>query len=308
MSHLEWIVDSDHPRLDRWLTLVLPDMSRNKLTHLCNDGKVLVNGRVTRPSKPVSAGSRVELFLSEAEPDLISDPRAQNLPLNIIFENEHFLVLNKERGRVVHPAPGHSKDTIVNALLYHYGNQLSEIGGVGRPGIVHRLDKDTTGLILVAKNDLFHRKISALIKEREMIREYVALVSGKPGSKNGTIDAPIGRDPANRQRMAVVPNGKEAVTHFSIRECFGKSCELDCSLVSGRTHQIRVHLNFIGHPIIGDPMYGGRDGSPYIEGQALHARRLSFLDPVSGEERDFTVEPPEDYQSLRRFLATYSGQ
>lgn len=308
MSRLEWIVESDHPRLDRWLTSVLPDMSRSKLAQLCLDGKVLVDGKEARPSKAVSTGSKVEIFLAEPGPDPIADPRAQKIPLNILFENEHFLILNKERGRVVHPAPGHSRDTLVNALLYHCGNRLSEIGGTSRPGIVHRIDKDTSGLILVAKTDLFHRKISALIKEREMVREYLALVSGKPKSKNGTIDAPIGRDPANRQRMAVVPNGKEAVTHFSIRKCLKNSSELLCSLVSGRTHQIRVHMNFIGHPIIGDTLYGGRDGSPYIEGQALHACRLSFVDPISGDKHDFKAEPPDDYKAIRSFLETNSGQ
>lgn len=308
MSRLQWIAEEDFPRVDRFLAAKLPDISRSKLAQLCQAGNVLVEGKLSRSSKAVCAGNTVVLELPEEGLSPLPDPRARRLPLDIVFENENFLILNKERGRVVHPAPGHHEDTLVNALLHHCKDNLSAVGGTARPGIVHRIDKDTSGLLLVAKNDLFHRKIAALIKEHELKRDYIALVTGVPLSKSGLIDAPIGRDPSNRQRMSVIAGGKEARTHFMIREVLQDSCELSLSLETGRTHQIRVHMHFIGHPIIGDSLYGGRKAEPYLKGQALHAWRLSFVDPISGEKREFTASPPEDYLALRTFLETKKSQ
>lgn len=301
MLKKELRVEEDSPRLDKYLQANLDDLSRNQVQNLINENLVKVNEQACKASQSLKIGDEISLFIPE-------EPRQDHLipekmSLDIVYENEDYLILNKVRGLVVHPAPGHFSGTLVNGLLAYLGREnLSNLGGEFRPGIVHRLDKDTAGMILIAKNNHSHRYFADLFKKREVERSYKALVWGHPKSNSGMIEAPIGRDPHNRQRMAVVGGAKPARTHFQILEEYKKGCELRLDLESGRSHQIRVHLKFIKLYIIGDKVYGGKRPSLGMDGQALHAYRLAFKDPRTGEEREFTHEPPEDYLAAQKEL------
>lgn len=307
-------------RLDKALVTLCPSLSRARLQALISDGHVKVNGKITaQPSYKLKGGEAIELTVPEAAP---ASPRAQNIALDIVFEDKHLLVLNKQAGLVVHPAAGHTDNTLVNALLAHCGNSLSGIGGVKRPGIVHRLDKDTSGLMVVAKTDEAHKGLSAQFAEHTLARTYYALVWGIPKQTEGTITGAIGRAKINRKKMAITTNGKEAITHFSVLKVFGTLASLvECRLQTGRTHQIRVHMAHIGHSVIGDPLYGSAKGHQQrlhqllkkkfadkeatlpISRQALHAQEIEFIHPATGKKRRFTAPPPADFKALQNLLA-----
>lgn len=270
-------------------------MTRSAIQRLIRDDRVLVNGRPTRPSRRLEPGERIEVELPVPEP---SEVVAQDLPLDVVYEDADLVVINKPRGWVVHPAPGHEAGTLVNALLARYP-EMSGVGGPGRPGIVHRLDRDTTGLLVIARTPLAYRELVRLLKERAVRREYLALVRGRPEVREGTIDAPIGRHPVDRKRMGVDPErGRPARTHFEVVELLGDYTLLRCRLETGRTHQIRVHLAFIRLPVAGDPTYGGRraEGELGLRGQALHAALLEFPHPRDGRPMRFEAPLPADFR------------
>jgi 23S rRNA pseudouridine1911/1915/1917 synthase len=274
----------DPERLDRWLTANVNELSRNRIQKLIDWEYVQLNGQLcTNKKEIVQVGDRIHLTIPAPRPlELI----AEAMPLDILYEDEHLIILNKPAGLVVHPAPGNMSGTLVNAVLAHCGDQLLGIGGVQRPGIVHRLDKDTTGAIVVAKTDLAHSDLQAQMKAKTARREYLGLVYGAPKTSSGTINAPLGRHPADRKKNAVVPleKGRTAVTHWQIEERLGNFSLLRFRLETGRTHQIRVHSTHMGHPIVGDPTYGsGRDVGVKLPGQALHAERLELRHPATGE-------------------------
>ena len=271
-------------RIDRYLAEQVPDLSRSRIQKLIEQGQIQVNGQVCLSKKvTVQEGDRIFVTVPDAEP---LDLQPEVIPLEILYEDEHLIILNKPIGLVVHPAPGHEGGTLVNALLAHCGD-LAGIGGVQRPGIVHRLDKDTSGAIAVAKTDLAHRHLQAQFKAKTARRDYLAVVFGAPTQLSGTVDAPIGRHPIDRKKMAIVSEekgGRRAVTHWQIEERLGNYTLMRFMLETGRTHQIRVHSAHIGYPVVGDPVYGaGRSVGVKLTGQALHAQRLRLQHPVSGE-------------------------
>lgn len=290
-------------RIDAYLaSLGEPFASRSQVKRLIEGGAVSVNGKVcTKASYPVAAGDQIR---AEIPQEVELPPQPQNIPLSIVFEDDHIIVVNKARGMVVHPAPGNKENTLVNALLAHT-DQLSDIGDADRPGIVHRLDKETSGLMVVAKTADAHRHLAAQLKARTMGRTYLAFVHGNPRTDSGTIDAPIGRHPVHRQRMAVVEGGREAISHYRVIERYRRHALLEVDLVTGRTHQIRVHLSYIGHPIIGDVRYGASKKERLFEGgQALHAWRLTLVHPHTNELMTFTAPLPSELESLRERLRT----
>lgn len=283
-------------RLDKTIAGIEADWSRVRVQEWISNSRVLVNGRVKKESYRVKVGEKVEIDIPEV---IDSNILPENIALEICYEDEDVLVVNKPRGMVVHPAPGHFSGTLVNALLYHCKQDLSRIGGDARPGIVHRIDKDTSGLLMVAKNDLTHHSLVEQLKEHTITRMYLAVVHGVIGHERGLIEAPIGRDPKDRKRMAVEHrNGKHAITHFTVLERFSKSTYLECKLETGRTHQIRVHMKSIGHPLIGDPIYGPVKNKYGFLGQALHAEVLGFTHPRSGKRMELKAKPPLDFAQL----------
>ncbi|HHU11965.1 MAG TPA: RluA family pseudouridine synthase [Clostridiaceae bacterium] len=281
-------------RLDRFLAAAMPDVSRAAWQRAIANGQVQVDGRAAKPSTALAGGETVVCTLPEPA---LRTTVAEAIELDVVFEDEWLLVINKPRGMVVHPAPGHPGGTVVNALLARYPRGLSSLGGADRPGIVHRIDKDTSGLLLAVKNDQVHAKMSRQLKKHAVVRAYHALVYGRPDVREGSIDAPIGRDPKNRQKMAVVAGGKAAVTHFSVLESLSKGSHLRLILETGRTHQIRVHLAYIGLPVVGDPLYARGRPAFGMVGQALHAGRLTFVHPVTGEVVDVTCPLPADFRA-----------
>jgi 23S rRNA pseudouridine1911/1915/1917 synthase len=288
-------------RLDKSLTLHLPDFSRNRLQQLIEQGCVrLGDATITDAGRKVKSG---EIYLVAVPPAIPSVLVASEVSLTIIYEDEHLLVIDKPAGMTVHPAPGHRDDTLVNALLTHCGNTLSGIGGVMRPGIVHRIDKDTSGLLVVAKHDAAHRHLSAQLATRTLTREYMAIVKGLPTPVSGTIEASIGRSHSNRKKMTVVKSGgRAAVTHYKLLQRLHNASLLRCSLETGRTHQIRVHLTHIGHPIVGDTVYGRKMKDIDFPRQALHAAHLRLIHPATEEEMEFDSELPQDMQELLETL------
>lgn len=303
-------------RLDKVLADLYPDLSRSRLKNLILEGFVsLDNNIVTDASAKISGGEAVELTIP---PIGEGDPKPENIPLDIVYEDEDLLVINKPAGLVVHPAPGNWQGTLVNALLYHCGDSLSGIGGIKRPGIVHRLDKETSGLMVVAKNDKAHQGLTAQFADRTLTRRYKALVWGMPKSMAGLIETRIGRSKTNRKKMSVLrEGGKEAITHYQFLEIYGLTAALvECHLETGRTHQIRVHMSHIGHPVIGDIIYGKRPRHVSLaleqevlkilpeDRHMLHAYAIHFVHPSSGEEMEFEVGLPEDMQKTSEFLET----
>ncbi|WP_395939572.1 RluA family pseudouridine synthase [Anabaena sp. FACHB-1237] len=290
-------------RLDRYLSETLSDFSRSRIQQLISDNCVQVNGKICTSKKDkLKIGDRIIITIPESQPLQIT---AQNIPLDILYEDDQLLILNKPAGLVVHPAPGHHDGTLVNALLSHCPN-LPGIGGIQRPGIVHRLDKDTTGAIAIAKTDLAYQHLQAQLQAKTARREYLGLVYGVPKTNSGTIDLPIGRHPQDRKKMAIVPlesGGRSAVTHWRIEERLGNYTLMYFRLETGRTHQIRVHISKIGHPIIGDPVYGsGRSLGVNIPGQALHAWKLRLQHPISQEWIEAIAPPPPSFQTLLEVL------
>ncbi|RJX19135.1 MAG: RluA family pseudouridine synthase [Ammonifex sp.] len=290
-------------RLDRYLATQLPDISRSRFQHLISEAQVRVNMDVVRASYRVRAGDEVRVTLPPAEIPAI---RPEPIPLEITFEDSVVLVVNKPRGMVVHPGAGHYQGTLVNALLHHC-RDLSGINGVLRPGIVHRLDKDTSGLLMVAKNDAAHLALAAQLKERRVLREYLALVHGQVKQQTGTVDAPIDRHPRDRQKMTVTARGRPAVTHYTVVERYINYTLLRLQLETGRTHQIRVHLAHIGHPVAGDPKYGPARPHLGLTGQFLHAGVLGFAHPTSDLFVRFEAPLPAELETIlasqRRFRA-----
>lgn len=284
-------------RVDRFLQARLPDHSRSAIQKWMEDGCVLVNGKSV--AKNYKLSGVCEILVRIPEPQELQ-VRAENIPLDIVYEDDDLLVVNKPKGMVVHPAPGNSDGTLVNALLYHCKGTLSGINGVIRPGIVHRIDKDTSGLLMVAKNDRAHLGLAEQIKEHSFDRVYETVVYGQFKEDSGTVNAPIGRHPVDRKRMAVIAShSREAITHFQVLERLNGFTHLRVQLETGRTHQIRVHMAYIGHPVAGDPVYGPRKVISELHGQCLHAREIGFTHPVTGERMHFS-SPLPDY--FVRFL------
>ncbi|WP_309224630.1 RluA family pseudouridine synthase [Halomicronema sp. CCY15110] len=272
-------------RLDRWLTAHLPDLSRNRVQKLIDWEYVTLNGTVcTNKKAAVKVGDAIAVTIPATKP---LEVKAEAIPLDILYEDEHFVIVNKAAGMVVHPAPGNMNGTLVNALLAHCGDQLTGIGGVERPGIVHRLDKDTTGAIVVAKSELAHKELQAQMKAKTARREYLGVIHGVPATASGTVNAPIGRHPHDRKKQAIVPvqkGGREAVTHWQVVERLDNFTLIRFRLETGRTHQIRVHCLHMKHPMVGDPVYGvGRSVGVNLPGQALHAEKLTLRHPVTGK-------------------------
>ena len=280
-------------RLDKFLSNLFPDLSRVFIQKLIEEEKVLVNGSNQRASYKVCENDEIVMMESEVkELDILP----QDIPLDIVYEDRDVIVINKKQGMVVHPASGVYENTLVNALLYHC-KDLSSINGVKRPGIVHRIDKDTSGLLVVAKNDIAHQELAEQLKDKTMNREYIAIVHGVINENRGSINAPIGRDINNRVKMAVSKDGKSAVTHFDVLERYRNYTLVHCKLETGRTHQIRVHMNYIKHPIACDPLYGPKQ-TLKGEGQYLHAKKLTFVHPTTKEVMTFECDLPEYFTKM----------
>jgi 23S rRNA pseudouridine1911/1915/1917 synthase len=293
---LEVTPDFDGKRIDQCLAASFSDCSRSFLQKLLKDGKVSINGKTQKASSKVAAGDAVLVLLPEPE-ELNVEP--ENIPLDILYEDDDLLVVNKPKGMVVHPAAGHSSGTLVNALMYHCKDSLSGINGVLRPGIVHRIDMDTTGSLIVCKTDMAHKVIAAQLKEHSIHRCYRAIVHGVIKEDSGVIDAPIGRNPTDRKKMAInEQNGKRAVTHFKVLKRFRQFTYIECELETGRTHQIRVHMASLQHPLLGDSVYGPAK-SPYkLQGQTLHAMTIGFIHPSTGGYMEFSAPLPAYFEEL----------
>jgi 23S rRNA pseudouridine1911/1915/1917 synthase len=292
MKNLTFIAENETPiRLDIALGNHLPELTRSAIAKLISGGQVTINGKVVAKSYKVTLGEEISVTLPDPQPDRAIP---QEIPLDIVYEDDSLLVVNKPKGMVVHPAPGNPDGTMVNGLLYHCGDSLSGIGGVIRPGIVHRIDKNTSGLLVVAKNDQAHVFLAEQIKEHNFTREYHAVVYGRVKNEQGTVNAPIGRHPVDRKKQAVTEkNSKSAVTHYFVEEYYRGYTKLRLRLETGRTHQIRVHMAYIGHPVCGDSVYAGRlaDKSG-LQGQCLHAAKLGFVHPVTREYMEFEAPLP----------------
>ncbi|MEI3519881.1 MAG: RluA family pseudouridine synthase [Anaerosacchariphilus sp.] len=283
-------------RIDKYLAEQLPDITRSYLQKLLKDGSVQMNGKPVKASTKTAVGALIALTIPEPEePEILPE----NIPLDILYEDSDVILINKPKNMVVHPAAGHYTGTLVNALMYHCRGDLSGINGVLRPGIVHRIDKDTTGVLIVCKNDRAHNALAEQLKEHSITRKYRAIVCGNLKEDEGTVDAPLGRHPQDRKKMAIVRSGgKRAVTHYRVLERFGNYTYIECRLETGRTHQIRVHMASLGHPLLGDEIYG-RAKSPFkLEGQTLHAMVLGFIHPTTGEYMEFEAPLPEYFEKL----------
>lgn len=300
--------DSVGERCDLYVAEKL-SLTRSAVQKLLTGGKITVNGSPAAKNYKLRAGDIIEVAVPEPER---YEAQPEDIPLDVVYEDAHLIVVNKPQGMVVHPAPGHTSGTLVNALMYHCGDSLSGINGVLRPGIVHRIDRDTSGLICVAKNDTAHMKLAEQLKDHTMHREYCAIVTGGFSHEEGTVDAPIGRHPADRKKMAVIKTpgktAREAMTHYRVRERFRGFSLVEAVLETGRTHQIRVHMAYIGHPLMGDELYGGgrtpfeKHNASLLHGQCLHAAALILIHPVSGETMRFECPVPENFAKLTEKL------
>ena len=288
-------VENANKRIDAYLSEKLEDTSRVAIQRLVTNGKVLVNAKPVKPSYKVQIGDKIEV---EEETPVEVSLKAQNIPLDIIYEDKDIIVVNKPKGMVVHPANGNPDGTLVNAIMAICKDSLSGIGGEIRPGIVHRLDKDTSGIIIVAKNDKAHISLSEQIKDHEVKKTYIALVRGIVKENEATINMPIGRSEKDRKKMAVTKKGKEAITHFKVLERYDKYTLLQVNIETGRTHQIRVHLSQIGYPVVGDEVYSNGKNEWNIKGQCLHAKSLEFKHPTIGEKMYLEAELPEYFENM----------
>ena len=291
--------ENSNKRIDKYLVEILEGKTRSFIQGLIEQEGIKVNSKIIKSNYKTKENDIIEITLPEP---IKLEVEPENLDLNIVYEDEDLVVVNKEKGIVVHPAPGNYKGTLVNGLLYHCKN-LSGINGVIRPGIVHRIDKNTTGILVVAKNDETHNSLSDQFKEHSIKREYYAIVEGKFSTKGGTIDKPLGRNKKDRLKMDIVEDGKRAVTHYEVLEQYDKGVSLiKCQLETGRTHQIRVHMASIGHPLVGDDIYGFKKQKFKLEGQALHAKTLGFIHPKTKEYIEFTSELPQYFEDLLKKL------
>lgn len=290
----------DDERLDKWISSALPALSRSYIQKCIKDDAVLVNDKPQKASYRLKVDDEIIFDIPEAvEPDI----EAEDIPLSILYEDEDVLIVDKPKGMVVHPAPGHYSGTLVNAVMYHCKENLSGINGVMRPGIVHRIDKDTTGSLIICKNDHAHNSIAAQLKEHSITRRYRAIVHGVVASDTGTIQAPIGRDPKDRKRMSVnETNGKSAVTHYTVLQRFQKYTYVECVLETGRTHQIRVHMSHIGHPLLGDEVYCNIKAPFHLTGQTLHAMVIGLKHPTTNEYMEISAPIPEYFEHLLHIL------
>ena len=287
--------ESAGARLDAFLAARLPDLTRSAAARLIEGGLVTVDGKPAGKSARLTGGETVSVTLPQAEEP---EARPQDIPLEVVYEDADVIVVNKPVGMVVHPAPGHPDGTLVNALLHHCAGSLSGIGGQLRPGIVHRIDRDTSGLIIAAKNDAAHAFLSAQLSGHTLARTYECLVTGSLKQDSGTVDAPIGRHPTDRKKMAVVSNGRRAVTHWEVVARYPGATHVRCRLETGRTHQIRVHMAYLGHPILGDTVYGAKKPVPGLTGQCLHATGLRFIHPRTREIVELTCPLPEEFTRM----------
>ena len=288
------IVDESGKRIDKYISEKL-DLTRSRVQKLIDDGMVTINGNVAKRSAKVNEGEVLSVEIPELKPLEIVP---EEIPLNILYDDDDVIVIDKPKGMVVHPANGNYTGTLVNAIMSKFGDNLSGINGVIRPGIVHRIDKDTSGVLVIAKNDKAHLKLAEQLKEHSMTRVYVAVVRGKLKEKVGTIDAPIGRNPKDRKKMGVVANGKRAVTHYKVIKELDDCSVIEVRLETGRTHQIRVHMSYIGHPLLGDSVYSNGKNKYGFVGQALHAKILGFIHPSTGEYMEFSSNLPEEFERL----------
>lgn len=292
---MKFVIDDEKDliRLDKYLTSNT-DISRSKISEMIKEGLVLVNGKQTKSSYILRLNDNIEIT---GTLKIETNAKAEDIPLDIVYEDDNLMVINKPSGMVVHPAAGHFSGTLVNALLAHT-KDLSSKNGDERPGIVHRIDKDTSGLLVVAKNDKTHEALANQLKDKTLSRIYVALVKGRINHDTGTIDAPIGRDPYDRKKMCVTDqNSRNAITHFKVLERYKNSSLIECKLETGRTHQIRVHMNYIGHPIINDPVYGGKKNIDNF-GQMLHAKEIGFINPATGRDMTFSCDVPDEFNKI----------
>ena len=288
--------ENSNIRIDRYLAEQCPDLSRSYIQKLVKDGAVFVNNRQIKANYKVQPQDQVILTIPDMQvPDILPE----NIPLDVLYEDQWLLVVNKPKDMVVHPSAGHMEGTLVNAVMAHCGEHLSGINGVLRPGIVHRIDKDTTGALLICKDDTVHRDLAEQLKVHSIKRRYRAIVQGNLKEDQGTVDAPVGRHPTDRKKMAVnYKNGKEAVTHYQVLERFGNATYIECRLETGRTHQIRVHMASLGHPLLGDTIYGSSKNPYHLQGQALHAMILGFVHPITREYLEFQAPLPEYFIKL----------
>lgn len=290
------VATNEKIRVDKYLAETLPELTRNHVQKLIDGGGVLVNGQLCNKKTAVVSGDLIEFEIPEPQ---VLEAKEEEIPVEIIYEDDSLIVVNKPRGMVVHPANGNREGTLVNALLYHCKGRLSSINGVIRPGIVHRIDKDTSGILVIAKTDAAHLSLAEQIKEHSVKREYVALLDGVIKTDSGTVNKPIGRSEKDRKKMAVtMRNSKNAVTHFEVLERYNGYCLVKCRLETGRTHQIRVHMASLGHPVNGDTVYGAKKQKLFFEGQLLHAKTLGFLHPDTGEYMEFTSPLPSEFQAV----------
>ena len=286
-------------RADAWLAAHLESLTRSAVQRLLEEGRITCAGAPLAKNRRLTGGETLTVSLPDPVP---MEALPQNIPLDVVYEDGDVIAVNKPKGLVVHPAPGHPDGTLVNALLYHCGGSLSGIGGTLRPGIVHRIDRDTSGLIIAAKNDFAHQRLAAQLQDHTLSRVYRCIVTGSLREDAGTVDAPIGRHPTDRKKMAVVPQGRPAVTHYQVLARFPGFTYVQCRLETGRTHQIRVHMAHLGHPIWGDTVYGAKKPVPGLQGQCLHAVELRFLHPRTGEPVTLSCPLPPEFQARLRQL------
>ena len=292
--------ESKNQRLDAFLASSLDELTRSQATRLIESGAVTVNGKAVSKSYKLTGGEDIAVTLPAPEP---VEAVAQDIPLDVVYEDADVIVVNKPSGMVVHPAPGHADGTLVNALLHHCAGSLSGVGGALRPGIVHRIDRDTSGLIIAAKNDAAHRFLSAQLADHTLARTYECIVVGTLREDSGTVDAPIARHPTDRKRMAVVQGGRPAVTHWEVIARYPGFTHVRCRLETGRTHQIRVHMAYLGHPILGDTVYGAKKEVAGLTGQCLHAVGLRFLHPRTHEAVELSCPLPEEFTGMLQKIA-----
>lgn len=300
MEEYELTADESGERIDKFLSRNCENLSRSYIQNLLKDGNIIVNKLAVKANYKIASGDVIHIRIPESEP---LDILPEDIPLDILYEDSDILIVNKPKGMVVHPSPGHYTHTLVNAVLYHCGGNLSGINGVIRPGIVHRIDMNTTGSLLICKNDRAHQILAEQLKEHSITRRYHAIVHGNIKEDSGTVDAPIGRHPADRKKMSTKSqHGRHAVTHYRVLERFGSYTYIECELETGRTHQIRVHMSSIGHPILGDDVYGPARCPFKLEGQTLHAKTLGIIHPSTKEYMEFDAPLPQYFQNLLTML------
>lgn len=296
MEKLQLTAEKSGERIDKFLGGTLEGLSRSYIQKLLKEGNITVDSKAVKANYKLSEGDQIEVLIPDPE---ILDVLPEDIPLDILYEDDDILIVNKPKGMVVHPAPGHPNHTLVNAVMYHCGANLSGINGVIRPGIVHRIDQNTTGSLLVCKNDHAHQILAEQLKEHSITRRYHAIVHGNLKADTGTVNASIGRHPTDRKKMSTkASNGRHAVTHYKVLERFGNYTYIECELETGRTHQIRVHMASIGHPILGDDVYGPAKCPFHLEGQTLHAKVLGIVHPTTGEYMEFDAPLPEYFVEL----------